>query len=330
MTGTGGADVVPTRAFRTTVARRRRLSPSFVRVTLTADELEHVGPQGTAATPEAAAVSPPAWDQRIKAFLPRADGTFPELGLFADPPASMMEWYTAWRQLDDDERNPIRTYTIRAIRTDRREIDVDFVLHVDDDGTSGPAAAWAAGAREGDDLVVIGPDRRALASSGGIEWSPGAARDVLLAGDETAVPAICAILEALPAGFRGEAYLEVPSGEDVLDVTTASDVAVHWLPRDGAPLGQRLDAAVRDWGRRRVAGGGAGSGAGAGGDGYVELDPDGQLWEVAEPGDAGLYAWLAGEAGVITTMRRHLVKELGMDRGRVSFMGYWKRGRSET
>ena len=41
------------------------------------------------------------------------------------------------------------------------------------------------------------------------------------------------------------------------------------------------------------------------------------------------YAWLAGEAGAITSIRRHLVKDLGIDRKCVSFMGYWKRGRAE-
>ena len=41
------------------------------------------------------------------------------------------------------------------------------------------------------------------------QWRPGAARTLLLAGDETATPAICAILESLPADARGAAFLEV-------------------------------------------------------------------------------------------------------------------------
>jgi NADPH-dependent ferric siderophore reductase len=54
------------------------------------------------------------------------------------------------------------------------------------------------------------------------------------------------------------------------------------------------------------------------------------VWEVPEArDDDGLYAWLAGEASAITTLRRHLVKELGIDRRRVAFMGYWKLGRAE-
>ena len=40
----------------------------------------------------------------------------------------------------------------------------------------------------------------------------------------------------------------------------------------------------------------------------------------------GLYAWIAGESKVVTGLRRHLVRELGMDRSQVAFMGYWRRG----
>ena len=56
------------------------------------------------------------------------------------------------------------------------------------------------------------------------------------------------------------------------------------------------------------------------------------LWEVPEAtgaSESGFYAWLAGEAGVIRHLRRHLVAERGVDRRAVAFMGYWRRGRSE-
>ena len=62
---------------------------------------------------------------------------------------------------------------------------------------------------------------------------------------------------------------------------------------------------------------------------FEEVDIDQTiLWETTE-GHGPFYAWLAGEAGVITTLRRHLVKELGVDRKQVSFMGYWRKGRAE-
>lgn len=320
-----------TRAYLTQVARVARLSPNYLRITSTGSDLDHFGPPG-------ASDSPAAWDQRIKLFLPREDNSYPEIGLFNDPPAPVMEWYAAWRGLDDELRNPIRTYTVRAIRTSAREVDIDFVLHVNDDGSSGPAAAWAMSAQPGDELVIIGPDRRAEQPGGGIDFTPGSARDLLLAGDETAVPAMCAILESLPETFHGEAYLEVPTAADVLDVASRSSVRIHWLPRDGAALGSVLNSAVQDWGQRRAKiftarratwePGLSPVGALAGTPQELpEVDDDAVLWETSTPEGFREYAWLAGEAGVITGLRRHLVNVVELSRKQVSFMGYWKLGR---
>ena len=111
----------------------------------------------------------------------------------------------------------MRTYTVRQERLDAvyPEIDVDFVLHFDAAGNGGPAATWALNAKPGDSLVLIGPNNRAAhcvtaESYSGIEWRPGLAQRVLLAGDETAVPAISSILESLPPYMSGHAILEVP------------------------------------------------------------------------------------------------------------------------
>ena len=163
---------------------------------------------------------------------------------------------------------------------------------------------------------------------GGIEFAPGDARRVLLAGDETAVPAICAILRDLAPDARGAAFLEVPDSGDVLAVPAPRGVAVTWLPRDGAPLGERLARAVTEHLGAPVS---------------IEVpeegvDPD--LWETPTYSSSGevvsddaetarlgdLYAWIAGESAVVTGLRRHLVRDLGMHRRRVAFMGYWRRG----
>lgn len=310
---------VPTRAYRTQVARTEMLTPHFLRVTLTAEDLQHFGPAGGTET---------AWDQRIKLFLPRPDGSYPEIGLLAEPAPAVMQWYNAWRQLDESERNPIRTYTVRRIRHQQREVDIDFVLHTHEDGSSGPAASWATKARPGDELIIIGPDRRAEEPGGGIDFTPGSARNLLLAGDETAVPAICAILEALPADYTGHAYLEVPTVEDSFQaVETPSEVSITWLPREGAPLGSKLKEAVASWGanwQRRLR---AVPDYAPGDQEIPELGDEDLLWEVAQPQEFNDYAWLAGEAGVITGLRRHLVKDLGLSRKQVSFMGYWRQGR---
>ena len=176
------------RPFAVQVARLQRLSPSFLRVTFTGADLDECAPNG--------------WDQRIKVLLPidgRGHGDCP----------TGADWYGEWRALPEERRNPIRTYTVRASRPDLREMDVDFVLH----GATGPASAWAERAAVGDEVALSRPNARFPGPTGGFEWHPPAdASCLLVAGDETAVPAICAIVESLPAGQPARVLLEVPDG----------------------------------------------------------------------------------------------------------------------
>ena len=298
------APAVPAfRPFEVRVARVRALRPSFRRVTFTGDDLDEFASQGA--------------DQRIKVLLP-----LPGAGL-ADCLVGE-DWYARWRALPEERRNPMRTYTVRAARPLEREVDVDFLLH----GPTGPASAWALGARPGDQVVLVGPNARFPGHPGGVEWRPApGARALLLAGDETAVPALCAIAEALPEGTGARVLLEVPTEVDVLDLDVPADVRLTWLPRRCGrtvhPRGLLLTAAVCAAAEELGARGPAGE--------TTEVDPDGLLWEVpddaAAPG-TGPYAWLAGEAGMVTGLRRHLLREAGFDRRSVAFMGYWREGRA--
>lgn len=292
-----------------------RLSPSFVRVELGGASLADFGVEG------------PLYDQRVKLVFPNARG---ELASFAGADES---WFGTWQAIPAEERGHMRTYTVRAVRgsgVDTRLV-VDFVLHLAE-GATGPGSLWAASAQVGDRLVLMAP-RRGQAF-GGIEFAPGGASSVLLVADETGVPAVSSILDDLPDGTLGTAFLEVPLSGDVTEVRCPEGMSVVWLPRDGAPLGERLHQAVLDH-------------LGVPVDGPVEIpaDADPDLWETptySSSGDPvatgvetadvpcspydGLYAWIAGESGVVTGLRRHLVKELGMDRRQVAFMGYWRRG----
>ncbi|MFJ8688604.1 siderophore-interacting protein [Micromonospora wenchangensis] len=298
-TGTATLPVAPWRLFDVQVRATRRLSPSFLRVTFTGPDLDRFADNG--------------YDQRIKLVLP-APGR-PGVHLPAGD-----DWYTHWRALPEQERCPIRTYTVRAVRPHLAEVDVDLVLH----GDHGPAGRWALRVRPGDEAGLLGPDAGYDGEHGGIEFRPPPAGRLLLAGDETAVPAISAILERLPLDARGEVLLEVPDPADVLPVSAPPGVTVSWLARAGGGHGSRLLPAVAAAAQRLLARTGA-----TPAEAVVDVDVDvAPLWEVPTPtAPVPVYAWLAGEAGVIRALRRHLVAERGVDRRAVAFMGYWRLGR---
>ncbi len=303
-----------------------RVSPTFVRVTFGGDGLDALGDVGR------------VFDQRIKLVFPSASGTVPDLAGEAD-------WYAAWLDLPLASRGPMRTYSIRELRVgpDGTQVVVDFVLHLRP-GLTGPAARWADGARPGDELLLVGP-RRGRSEGSGIEYAPGAAGTVMLVGDETAAPAIARILEDCPRGVRGAALIEVPVGEDALPIAAPAGVDVRWLPRDGRPHGAVLLPTVLGYldaghlgASHLVAGGGdPGNGTAGAAGGIPDDETDELLWET--PRYSGLgeplaprdnvsdrYFWIAGESGVVTTLRRQLVSGLGVGRAQVAFMGYWRKG----
>ena len=293
----------PFRMFDVRVDRLKRLSPSFLRVTFTGDDLHLFADNG--------------FDQRIKLILPLAEHGMTHLPSGAD-------WYTRWRALDNDKRNPMRTYTARLVRPDAAEVDVDVVMHPD----GGPAARWAEGVGVGDIACLYGPDSRHEGRHGGLEFRPPEGTGcVLIAGDETAVPAICSVLERLPTHLAGEVLMEVPCEEDFLPVETSASVKVTWLARNGGERGGALIPAVKAAAGRLLP-------ALPKPESFDDLDVDtDELWEVPQeetPDYGPLYAWLAGEAAVIKTLRRHLVAERGLDRRSVAFMGYWRDGRPEN
>ncbi len=287
------------------VRRVERLSPTFVRVWLGGEALAELGVDG------------PWLDQRVKLVFPGPSGRPPQVG---GP-----DWYADWSALPAGERGSMRTYTVRAVEGAGvdTEVVIDLVLHLGPDA-SGPGGLWAAHAQVGDRLLFIGP-RRGHAF-GGIEFVPGSASRLLLVGDETAVPAVSGILRDLPLDAAGTAYLEVPEPGDLLDLTAPPGVRVTWLPRHDAAHGSRALVAVRTLFGLPVQGS------------TVPRQVDADLWETPTysssgeqigadtPGDAGLYAWVAGEAGMVAALRRTLVREAGLARSQVAFMGYWRHG----
>jgi NADPH-dependent ferric siderophore reductase len=297
------------RPYVAVVKEARRISPHFARITFTSADFDVFGTDRR--------------DQRIKIVLPGADGRLCDIGQHDPVAIDNGEWYVRWRDLPDEERMPFRTYTVRRIDPETRELDVDFVLHHD----AGPAGAWAEAAAPGDSILVVGPDARSPESAQGIDFHPGTARRLLLAGDETAAPAICAVLEGLEPGMDVDAFIEVPTIDDALPLA-ARGARVTWLARDDRPHGEALIEAVEEW---TLGAGDVLTRAAAPRPQVLEdIDLERELlWDSPDDSEGEFYAWIAGESSMVKALRRMLVQGCGVDRKRVAFMGYWREGQGE-
>lgn len=258
-------------------------------------------------------------DQRVKLFFPCASGAAPALPTRGD-------WQAARRDLKPEHTPPMRTYTIRDLRPDRYELDIDFVLH----GETGPASRWAVQAKPGDPLQIVAPNADYPGDPGGYEWMPPqGVRKILLIGDETALPAIAGILEQLakhPDTPQVQVFIEVPDESDCLALTAGANTSVHWLPRVSPHTqhGEGMLLAARELASLPPTRGNLQDSAT-----LDELDADSQrLWDLASAKQSEFYAWVAGESGAVMNIRRFFVNECGLDRKSLTLMGYWKQGRS--
>jgi NADPH-dependent ferric siderophore reductase len=208
------AVAAPYRFFSLQVVRTRRLSPSLVRVTFAGSDLHAFASTGL--------------DQSLSVFLPRPGQEHPVI-----PMEYGEGWRQAWIDTPEDVRATMRSYTLRALRRDPDEIDIDFVLHgtePDAATPAGPASRWAADTQPGDRIVLLGP---AVADNTAIRFRPPIGTDlIVLWADETALPAAAAILESLPAGTTAAAWLEVPHAADRLELVNPADADITWLVRD--------------------------------------------------------------------------------------------------
>ncbi|MFC4373602.1 siderophore-interacting protein [Nocardia halotolerans] len=195
--------------------------------------------------------------------------------------------------MDSASQPVLRTYTVRSFDPERREIMIDFVVH-GDEGIAGP---WARSVEPGDEFRMSGP---------GGAFAPDPAADwFLLAGDESALPAIAAALEALPAGAPAVVVVEVGGEADEIALDSPADLRLRWvhrgvpsdrIPDDLAGAHSPLVAAVR----------------------------------AAEWLPGQVQAFVHGEAdAVMRHLRPYLRKERAVAPKWLSVSGYWRRGRSE-
>jgi NADPH-dependent ferric siderophore reductase len=279
------------------VVNTKRVTPNMMRVTFGGAELAQLTPAG--------------YDQWFRLFLPRAGQDMLRL-----PTRASGLWYAEYLTTPKARRPWVRNYTVRAARPDLNEIDVDFVLHGDEDAGdpaehgpwhaaqhgSGPGAGFAQAAEPGLRVGILDQ---------GISYDPRHAHDwTLLVADESGLPAVAGICESLPADARGIAVIEVPTAGDKQEVRAPSGVELRWVVRsEGDPRG--------------AAGAGAGADAVPGQAALADL----RSLDLAGLG-AEVYAFAAGESSLATGARRYLVNECGMPRAHVDFVGYWRHGRS--
>lgn len=237
-----------------TVVRTEVLGPRMVRVVLGGEGL--------------AAFEPSAFtDQYVNALFPPADAVYdvpfdPEdARVRAQPPRGRRE-------------------TVRRWNPDRRELTIDFVGH----GDVGHAGPWSMRTKPGDRLQLTGP-------AGGYAPRPDADWH-LLVGDESALPAIAAAVDHLPARARAIVVAIVDGPADRIELSGDDAVEVVWVHRADHPD-----------------------------------DPDALLEAVRDlvfpPGTP--HAFVHGEAGEVRAIRRHLLAERGVPREGQSISPYWRR-----
>ena len=231
------------------------LTPAMVRVVLSGDGLR--GLEMADAT-----------DTYVNVAIPRGDAPYGERFV----PAEVRERY------EEAHWPARRRYTVRS--WDGTRLSLDVIVH----GADGVGGPWAANAAPGDVLVFEGP-------GGGYRPDPDADWH-LLVGDESALPAIAASLEAVPAGRRVIVRLLCDGPDHELPLGCPGDLDLRWLHRTGGPADRDLLH-----------------------DAVAELDfPAGRV-----------HAFVHGEADEIRAIRRHLLAERGLSRADMSCSPYWRR-----
>ncbi len=188
---------------------------------------------------------------------------------------------------NDRNQSVKRTYTIRKLDMVSGIMDIEFVLH----GDNGPASAWATNVSINDYLGLGIKQSRKI-----INWSDW----YMFVGDESAIPAIAAILESLPEGTPGSAFIVVNSSLGIFQINTKSSVKIYWLSREEEPSVN-----------------------------YRQLLKGLEDLEVPDALHYSRYAFIAGEHDMVNTVKKHVSQQLGFEREELHATIYWTRGLTE-
>ncbi|BDB43558.1 MULTISPECIES: siderophore-interacting protein [Mycobacterium] len=200
----------------------------------------------------------------------------------------------SFAELPPEQRPAVRTLTVRRVDEQAGQITLDIAIH----GEHGVAGPWAASAQPGQPVYLMGP---------GGAYTPDPAADWhLLAGDESAIPAIAAALEALPDTAVGKVFIEVAGPEDEIPLRAPESVEVNWVYRGG-----RADLVPED----------------RAGDHAPLIEAVTTAFWL--PGQVQVF--IHGEAqAVMHNLRPYIRKERGVPaQWASSISGYWRRGRTE-
>lgn len=209
--------------------------------------------------------------------------------LAATPEGQLPDYWQVRESAALDDLPVTRHMTLRSYDPHTATVWIDVARH----GIQGYAGPWASRALPGDRIVALGP---------GGKWVPSPeATWTLLAGDDAALPAVLANLEALPATAQGEVILEVKDPthqQDLSRVRIPHNMKVRWVHRATQVSGERaLVSAVS---------------------------------EANWPQDvSGVQAFVHGEREAMKAIRQELFAVRGLARSQVSLSGYWAQGRTE-
>jgi len=237
------------------VVRSEPLSPYLRRLTLSGRELDGFD------------IGQPASSVRL--LLP-----------FDDEHLEVPTWRGNEFLLADGQRPTIRTVTPVRFDANTLDLDVEIVLH-----GPGPLSQWAASAKPGDRLAVSGTGR-------GYEIDE-TALSFLIAGDESAIPAIRTITPALPEAADVHVTIEVRDGKGIVELPTRPNLAIGWREQGADAPGDQLLRSIRE----------------------TNPDPTTQYW-------------VAGEAAAVQRIRKYLFDDKLVDRSAAVVRGYWKLNRS--
>jgi len=188
------------------------------------------------------------------------------------------------RSSGDAYRPKPRRVTVRKWNPDSELLTIDFVVH----GDHGYSGTWAQRARIGDRLQFKGPNG-SYAPDVEVDWH-------LLAGDESAIPAISSSVEAMSPISRCVIFLVVDGPENKIHVSSSSMHEVNWVYRSEA------------------------------------INPETTLLEAIKEHkflDGEYDVFVHGEAGEIREIRKHLILDRGIDSKSASISPYWRRDHTD-